>query len=244
MKALDKYVKTHYQSLLNGLQQYHQFQQPDSLHRIRVDIKKIKSVLLVMEASLKKYDGHEQFLPLRNIFRKAGQIRHGEVMMQLLIAHNLEGLPVAPFEDSREHEEEFRAEVPFYIEQMTRHAETVQEDVKGVRAKDLEKFLRKKMKMVQSKLYPVLKPRELHNVRKSIKQLVYLADLLKLLGPRKKRFYSRTEEAIGKLHDKEVLLAFLKTIPKHVDPSTVKTLRKACATDRKVLAQRAKKFYA
>lgn len=244
MKALDKYVKAQYQSLLVGLQQYHQFQQADSLHRIRVDIKKIKSVLLLMESSLKKYDGHEQFLPLRNIFRKAGSIRHGAVMLQLLMAHNLEGLPVAVFEDSKEHEEEFLAEVPFYIEQMTRHAEKVQQDIKSVRSKDIEKFLRKRMKMVQSKLYPVMKPRELHNVRKSIKQVVYLSDLVDQLGDKKKRFYARMEDAIGKLHDNEVLLTFLKTNPEHVDPTTVKGLRKACAADRKVIAQRAKKFYA
>ncbi len=230
--------------MLKGLHQYHQFQQQDSLHGIRVDIKKIKSVLLVMEASLKKYDGHEQFLPLRNIFRKAGQIRQGEVMLQLLIAHNLEGLPVAPFEDGKEAEEEFRAEVPFYIELMTRHAEKIQHDVSDVRARDLEKFLRKQMKRVQSRLYPVLKPRELHNVRKSIKQIVYLSDLLDLLSQKKKRFFSRMEEAIGKLHDKEVLLEFLKTIPVQVDQTTVKTLRRACAADRKELEQRAAKFYA
>jgi len=242
MKALDKFVRAHFESLINNLNQYHQFQLPETTHRIRVDIKKLKSVLQVMAFSLKKYDSHENYLPLRNIFRKAGLIRHSDVMIRLLIANNLEGLPIAQ-EDTTVHQEAFKAEIPFYIEQMTRHSRETLKLVSDVGRRDLQDFLRKRLKFIKSRLYPVLKPGELHNVRKSIKQLIYLSGLVDLLGAKKQKFYSRMEDAIGQLHDKEVLVSFLKSLAEVADPQVIKALRKACDRDRKAIAQMARKFY-
>ena len=243
MKALDEYITARFGSLLTNLERYHRFNEPETLHQIRVDIKKTKCVLQLMDASLKKFDGHELYLPLRNIFRKANQIRQPQLMVHLLIAHGLEGLPIEQFGDSLKHQEEFRAEIPFYLEQLGGTGKEIKSELKRVRSNDVRNHLRKQMKAIRSRLFPKLKPKDLHKVRKRAKSVVYLAKFSDLLSRRKRKFYAILEDAIGRLHDKELLLEVLNTSPTQIDPATVAGLRKTCARDRKAIGSLANEFY-
>ena len=243
MKAFDKYAKARFDSLHSNLEQYHQFQEQDSLHNIRINVKKIKAVLQVMDAALKKFDGHEQFIPFRNIFRKAGQIRQPEVMLHLLIRHGLEGLPIDKLGDPKKHQDEFHVEIPFYMEQIRSHGKEIRDQLKKVRSRDVLKYLSKQMKAIKSRLVPKMNAKELHYVRKKIKLVVYLSGPVKLLGKKKSTFYSDLEQAIGKLHDQEVLLGFLKASSVPIDPTVITSLRKSCTHDRRAIAAMAKEFY-
>lgn len=243
MKTLDKFVSARFASLLTNLDRYHRFGEPETLHRIRVDIKNIKSVLQLMDASLKKFDGHEQYLPLRNIFRKAAEIRHAEVMLHQLIGHALEGLPIDQLGDPKKLQEEFRSEVSFYLQQIERHGVEIRGQLKRLRKKHLLGYLGWQMKKIKSRFVPKMRAKELHTVRKSIKGVIYLSHFVDLVRKRKLKFYARLEEAIGNLHDQEGLLEFVKETSVQVDPAVIATLRKACARDRKAIAVLAREFY-
>ena len=84
MKRLEEYTQSEIKSLINHLRDYGRHGKPNALHKIRVDIKKIKAILAVLNGSLKRFKAHKNFIPLRSIFRKAGSIREPDVLAQML----------------------------------------------------------------------------------------------------------------------------------------------------------------
>ena len=69
MKRLQRYAQTRVRRLKAALEKYHQFQELDSLHRIRVELKKLRAVIRVVSLANSKVDYHDLFLPMRPVFR-------------------------------------------------------------------------------------------------------------------------------------------------------------------------------
>lgn len=244
MKSPGAYAKARILALVAALEKYHQFQETDSLHRIRVEIKKYKTLLLVLGFADRKFDAHEHYLPLRNIFRKAGQIRQPSVMLELMMANRLEGLPVERLGNVGKARDRFRADTPFFMTEIAKLGKRMKPRWKKLRRKDITGYIKATRKQVKNALVPRLKPAQLHTTRKRVKQLIYLGRLSRRLDAKELRFYKDLDAAIGTLHDKESLLEFLLSLPRRAVTTPIRLLRRQIAEDRKAVAALAGRQYA
>lgn len=243
MKTAAYYAKARMQAIVNALEKYHQFQETDSLHRIRVEIKKLKSVIMVLGQADRKFDAHEHYLPLRNIFRKAGQIRQPSVLIELMLHYGVEGLPIERLGDPQKAAAKFRADTPFYMTQVKKLAKKLKSRFKHVRKKDITGYVKELEQFIRGTFVPRLNAKKLHTARKRMKQAVYLTGLTDRVSKEDRKFYSRMEGAIGALHDRESLLEFLAAMPRGVATAPRMLLKKQASAARKAIAQDAKAFY-
>jgi CHAD domain-containing protein len=243
MRTAADYAKARVQAILHALENYHQFQETDSLHRIRVEIKKLKSVIMLLGYANKKFDAHEHYLSLRNIFRKAGQVRQPSVLIEVMLLYGVEGMPVERLGDSQKAAGKFRADTPFYMTTVKKLAKKLKPRVKKIRKRDITGYVKELEEFIRGTFLPRLNPRKLHAARKRMKQIVYLTGLTDRLPKEQRKFYSRMESAVGMLHDKETLLEFLMTMPRGIATTQKTLLRKQIAAERKAIALEAKTFY-
>lgn len=243
MKTAAEYAKARVLAILNALEKYHQFQETDSLHRIRVEIKKLKSVMMLLGYADKKFDAHERYLSLRSIFRKAGLIRQPSVLIEVMLLYGVDGIPVQQLGDSQKAAGKFRADIPFYMTTVKKLAKKLKPRVKKIRKRDITGYVKELEEFIHGTFVPRMNPRKLHAARKRMKQIVYLTGLTDRLPKEERKFYSRMESAIGVLHDKEILLEFLTGMPRGIATKQKALLRRQITAERKAIGLEAKAFY-
>ena len=240
MKNLEEF--THYQikSLINHLKKYYRDGEPEMLHQIRVDIKKIKAILSAINGCLKGFKAHRNFMPFRNIFRRAGDIREPGVLAQ----YQVEG--IASDEMSSDVEQlaiAFKADVQHFIRVVKNNAKKLESFSRQVHHDDFMWYLARKKKKVKSQLYPRPKMVIIHKVRKSIKEVVYLSEVRGKPKKKEAKFYDKMQDAIGRLHDKQILLDLLKKKANAGSRTQREAIKSECRSDKKEIFSLASDFY-
>jgi CHAD domain-containing protein len=241
VKRFAKFTHRQFKSLISHLKKYRNEKKAETLHKIRVDIKKIKAILGVVKASDKRFKAHKNFIPLREISRKAGEIRDREIHAQLLLKHNLE--------DTRPRNANvnklitsFESNIPSFIKTTKRKRNKLKADVKQVKKNDIRRYLHEKQKEIKSQLFPRPRMRNIHQTRKTVKEVVYLSEANGKLGSKEIKFYDKMQDTIGKLHDKQLLLQLLKKKNDHGKTQS-EVIKAECLSDKKEIFRLAAAFY-
>ncbi len=242
MKRFEKYAHREFKSLKKDLKKYLCSREPEVLHQIRVDIKKLKAILGVINDCQKGFKAHKQFIPFRNIFRRAGDIREADVLTQLLLRYHVEGIHVAGLSDNGEHlVADFEADMPRFIRIVKRRMNKLKPYLHRVHRINVRRYLRRKKKKVKSQLYPEADMGMIHEVRKAIKEVIYLSEADGKLKRKEGEFYDKMQDIIGQLHDKQVLLDWLKNEEAGSTPCEV--IKSACHSDKEEIVSLANDFY-
>ena len=243
MSRFENFAKQRFDSLTQHLKDFGDKRESEVLHQIRVDIKKIKSMLLFAN-DRKGFKAHKNYIPFRKIFRRAGEIREPEVISGLLLAHNISGIHDQRIEgDSEKLVTKFCEDIPSFIYAVNKQWVKLKPVFKKLKAKDLEKYLRKTKKNIKSKLYPKPHMDIIHKVRKYIKAFLYLS---KANGQKKKNlleFYAKEVEAIGQLHDRQVLLGLLTKQNGVADKTSIEKIQQECSKLRSQITKKAMRHY-
>jgi CHAD domain-containing protein len=217
VKQLELFAKKQFKKLIDDLESYHHLQDPEVLHQIRVEIKKIKTLLNLINYCVKKFKGHQHFIPFRTIFRRAGEIRQPLVFYKLLLMYQIEGVRDAQVPKSKKLDKlsiAFKKDVPLFIESVKRKRKELSKFILQVKKIDSNKYLKKRKRELERFLFPTLNKPALHKARKVCKEIVYLQGLNKKPVD---SFYSDVEKRIGQWHDKQLLLPILKKNKKLMD---------------------------
>jgi hypothetical protein len=177
------------------------------------------------------------------MFRKAGQIRQASVMLDIMLAHGIEGLPIELLGDPQKARDRFRADTPFFIGEVKKLGKSMRSRWKAVRRKHISSYVIELQRRIRRAFIPGMKAALLHTTRKRLKQVVYLSRLTKRIKPKEIRFYGALEAAIGNLHDKESLLELFASVPGRTISMQGVSLRRAVAAERRQIAKAAKQFY-
>lgn len=244
MSRFTKFAKQQFHSLNKHLGDYRDKKEPGALHQIRVDIKKIKSILLLVNDRVRGFRAHKNYIPFRNIFRRAGEIREPEVISGLLLAHNIAGVHDKSIDgNNTELVSKFCADIPASIDAVNKQWTKLEPVFKKIKAKDLDRFLRKTKKHIKSKLYPKPDMDLIHRVRKSIKAFIYLSETDHQKKKKLMKFYKKEVETIGELHDRQVLLNLVTKQNGKADKTVIKKIRKECADLKDEVTTTALKHY-
>lgn len=212
MKALEKYTFKRFRRLKTLLKRYSSEENTETLHGIRVEIKKIKVILGLINEYEKGFHAHRHFKPLRDIFRKAGEIRQPQVFYELLLRYEIQGLADSHIPGSGRQDalsKKFRREVPMYMSIARKRKRKLEKSIVKISVEQVRQYVKKKKKALRRMFSGDLSADTLHKARKVIKEILYLETAAKRVGKREK-YFGQLDELIGQWHDRQLLLEVLK----------------------------------
>lgn len=241
MKQLKSYAEKRFHKLADSLESYRQVEDPEVLHLIRLELKKIKSILNLLQYGVRNFNGHKHYVPFRTIFRRAGEIRQPEVIYKLLLQYQVEGITDSQIPNTQQVErltKEFRTEVPAFLEMVSTEKKKLTKHIRKLSKKEAKKYLIKKRKELSRLLFPHFKTATLHKTRKNIKEIIFLqwADTSR----KTIAFFKKIEKVIGQWHDKQVLLPILRK-GNHEDQASL--LKAECKKELLSLQKTIRSFY-
>ena len=211
-------VKTYLHKQANNLFGY--FEKPkksyseNDFHLIRVSIKRIKALLDLLNKAEPRIHRKKYFSPFEKIFEQAAKIRDPQVKLKLLAHYR--NSSVEKFK--RQLNQQIKSEKLKFSQMMKvsllkdlqKSTSKIEDYVDHADRKSIAHFLDKKTKVVQNLgSTKKLKPTEVHDFRKKIKEIYYLQKMLEHKGHR----FARTDdfqELLGKWHDGRVLIQGIK----------------------------------
>jgi hypothetical protein len=208
MKKLKKYIRTRLHRLELRLREYAESEETETLHEVRVEIKKIKAFLFAVGKTVKRFHRHKEFLSFRDIFRQAEDIRQPEVDANLAASHDMALDHRAKVNEDKQ-KDLFRLETPGFIHRLQRKKKSLMKAAKEVSKKDFDKVIENLKTKIKGSLSPRIIQSQLHKTRKKMKNVLYLNKVRHVLSSSELKFFTRIEELIGGYHDKQVLLASL-----------------------------------
>jgi CHAD domain-containing protein len=229
VKQLKTYANKQFKCLTENLEGYHHLQDPEVLHKIRVEIKKIKVLINLMNFCVKKFKGHQHYIPFRAIFRKAGEIRQPEVLYKLLLLYQVSGVADEQIPKSKKLDTlkaAFQKGATLFIDSVRTQKKKIKKYYDQVSKSEARKYLKTKRRELKRLLFPRFNKAGLHKARKICKEVVYLQwiDSPRDLNP----FFNEVETIIGQWHDKQILLPMVK---KNKGTDEVSILTAACQKD-------------
>ena len=243
MKKLSRYGMERLKSLSDQLVNYGEFPEPELLHRIRLDVKKIKAILNVTEFCVKGFDAHKLYLPFRTIFRRAGEIRQADVLNELSQIHNIKSQHVRDVKALLVNQElvpTFQNDLPKFLYSLQKKRAKLKDFFKEVKHSSFKEYLSLKNDDLRKQLYPKLNQRVLHKARKIVKEILYLSAITKKSKQRLDPFYDKLQELIGQGHDKQNVMALMNT---DKNSRELKQLKGECRIDIKNIKVLIKQFY-
>src|ERR1035437_9020125 len=66
------------------LERFRKSHNPEELHQLRIEVKKMRALLFLQQGSFKSRKLPDAFEPIEKVFKKAGKIRCAEVSLKLL----------------------------------------------------------------------------------------------------------------------------------------------------------------
>ena len=237
--VFEEYIKRRIKRLKGLLNSFQKTQDQETLHRIRVEIKKIKAVLQLMHFNDKKLDERKEFLPFRKIFRACGKIREPYVSYSLAVKFGGKPLPQAP--DCSELIQEFRKDIPKYVRSVKEQKKHILKKAGDIQSLKYKKYLEKKETELEKMLVPKFRLRELHQVRKLIKEILSIMTIFskkQALNP----FFDDIADLIGNWHDKVIFIAKLKKKGSR-RLALMKKLQQESRADLKELRAEIRKFF-
>lgn len=210
---LVKHTKAIFKALKRQLRRYGKSPEPETLHKIRVEIKKIKAVLRLTDSCTKNFHVRRHFVPLRLIFRKAGRIREPELIYGLLSRYEITDVPDSLVPQSLMEDalsKEFHERIPSYITTVDKREEKIRKYLCKIPNRDVSKYLKKKKGEFRSLVISKWNRGTLHKARKVAKEIIYLSAVTKKTRKDLDPFYNKMQGLTGQWRDKQLLMPIVK----------------------------------
>jgi CHAD domain-containing protein len=209
MKEFVRYGDLHFKKLKKYLIEYKNLPQQETLHEVRVELKKLKVLFYLIEYCDESFNAKKEYKSLNKIFKKAGKIREIDVMESLIIKYNIKNIKgIASIKEKGKLINEFIERIPRFKDTALKKENDLKKYLAKVDEKCYLKYSKQKEKALKNELFPKINLKKLHVVRKKIKEIVYLKDLNDKENGKLKNL-SKMENTIGSWHDKQMVLALL-----------------------------------
>ena len=199
----------------------------EELHQFRVQVKKLRALLIMIESSSKNAQLKKDFKPIKKIFKEAGEIRSAFVNLELSDQYHIKN---PEFEKKQQETmdqgtKEFVARGFKLIKKLKRSQHRIYRDIHHLKNKTITKFYRHTLDEVSAFFANIQFDEDLHDCRKKIKFLLYNHKPAHKAISKKlsldEEYLDKVQETVGKWHD-NVLAIDLLSIEAHVDESLLK----------------------
>lgn len=207
---LEKYFALRVKNLFNHLHDFELSGNDTSLHDLRVEIKKMKSVLRFLRSIYPAQSLKKPAHLLGNIFQHAGEMREYQLLQQWLKKHELQAMQKTYF--PKEHLQNlvtdfcskalhYKNDLREVIEQISKYVSSTREILADQYFTDMnaqaEKLCRKNLPYT-----------EWHQLRKIIKQRIYSYNWLQHKAEKEDphfAYLNKLQEQIGQWHDHQII---------------------------------------
>ena len=235
MEKLLTYKQSRYKNLRKQLEKCKVSLTPETLHGLRVELKKIKCLYRLLDNCNKNFRYSKHFKPLQKIFRKAGAIRDSDVLQKLYIEFKInksEKNILKKVHKENQHIASFRQNATENLKVLDKQEERTLKYFKEVNSRELNNYLLKLKNNLTEKIITGFKEDELHDIRKGCKEIIYLSRLSTgLFSAARIKLYDKLQDAIGQWHDKIVLIESLEDDKKEDHKKSILKIKAACIKD-------------
>jgi CHAD domain-containing protein len=226
MKVLEQFAEKRCKRLRALLKAFPAGKEKEELHQIRLEIKKIKALLRLVHFNDKEFRDHKHFVPFRSIFRETGKIRDTVLRKELLDQYTKIHTPF--FRSPERALNHFIKMVPTHLLAVRKQKKILLKEVAKIKSHTYTLYLDKKNKELTTLLEGGITQKDLHGLRKLIKEIIYLTSVKNKdkIDP----FLLQSADLIGNWHDKKILIPWIRIhAPK--EKATIKRLQAECNTD-------------
>lgn len=240
-QEIDRYVRKRIKCIRQFLESYMKSDNPEILHHLRVEIKKIKMLIGLLDFQNPKLDKQHAFKPFRKVFKLAGEIR--DPILHRSLALELTGRPLMDNDANTENIRRFRKSIPKYIRVFKKREKRLLRETNAVVTKTFEKYLRQKRNKIKAILNRNYNNPELHSLRKLIKDSYYLESIIiqrKSIDP----FFIDAARVIGDWHDKMMVIERLQKSSGGSYTDRINKIKRKSKADLDALKTLVRNFYA
>ncbi len=147
----------------------------EALHQFRVEVKKLKAMLILCSAESKNQHLLKNFKPVKTVFKKAGKIRNAHINLKLAEKYNLQD---AGFKNQQQKTldkgiETFKNKGRKNLKSIKKAHLVLQNNLHRLHNKTIQRFYQEKLAAIAAFFTDPVFDDALHNTRKNIKLLLY-----------------------------------------------------------------------
>lgn len=205
-----KNMKRHFEKFVDT-------QDAEALHQFRVQVKKIRSALTLLESGRKNNDLLKTFKPVKKIFKSAGIIRDAYLHQQQGKEHHITQPEFVQIQAQLEQKETEKL-----LHKSSKHLYTIQKIKKKLKDKihtispnDIKAFYLDYLQQTQQLLQQNTFTETLHDGRKMLKHLMYNQHTVEDSNTEKDLhlnfdYIDQLQDLLGQWHDTKLALSFFK----------------------------------
>jgi CHAD domain-containing protein len=215
-KKQQKYFKKRWKSAITHLNAFTSRRNPEALHRLRVDIKKIKALVWLSEECLDSADFSKSIELISETFHDAGEIRSAQLALKLLKKYKIKNNKFHALESSVSSSgaKQFRLKKAIHVNNINTACKEMFEEFRDIDRKCVLKLFKDELHKLQRSFSKKESGRKLHQDRKKIKYLMYICKMLPYSLNVKLDlnvdYLDEVQEAIGKWHDPYGMIELMK----------------------------------
>lgn len=181
------------------------------MHNIRVELKKIRSLFYYLRFTDKNFSFKTEYKCFKKIFKEAGKIRELHLILKLIQKYKIR-IPDVEFYSSQENRltYEFRKGIEVFKKELENADQSTVKYINKSDTGKLSEYLLVRQLMLQKLLTHLADKTGLHDIRKVIKDIVYISEILFGKQNSAEQIFDEIQNSIGKWHDKQVLIVFLQ----------------------------------
>ncbi|MFI5160956.1 MAG: CHAD domain-containing protein [Sphingobacteriales bacterium] len=203
----------------------------EKLHQFRLQVKKLRALLLLLDAASPRGKLSKDFKPVKNVFRHCGVIREAYINLQMAATYGLknEEFVLSQVNEMERAIKEFGERSKKYLKTIKSTHHKLEGNLGAIGSDTINEFYKSGLEQIATDLIAIQFDDSLHNCRKVIKALLYnrkiagdaLHDKLSLDNS----YLDKLQARIGDWHDNTLAIE-LFSAPGVMDEDIVARLKK------------------
>ncbi len=210
------YFRKRWESLFSHLHAFADYGDTEELHRVRMEIKKIKALFSLQKNRVDGKNERKHFKPICKLFDKAGKIRVAQINLELMHRFRITNSPLEKIQTHTlvgeseklhskivRHEKNIRKEYSFFLDQFH-----------NLENERIRKSVGKELKSLAKVFSGNMKVKQLHHSRMKLKNLIYANEICSIRLPDESQlnavYIRKLEQMIGKWHDTVTAIALFE----------------------------------
>ncbi len=213
-KEAYKHLKKLWKKMQLHFKAFSQTQDPGALHHFRVQVKKIRSFLTLLESNKKNNGLLKQFKPVQKVFKSAGVIRDAYLHKEQAKAHHIKLSRFYEEQDAVQKEEtqKLLQESKKHLRTMKAVKKRLRKHLHPVADKDIKTFFSSQLDLTHQLLGKHNFSEQLHEGRKMLKHLMYNEHVVQDGRANDLHidfdYVDKLQDVLGQWHDNKLALAF------------------------------------
>ncbi|MFN8237558.1 MAG: CHAD domain-containing protein [Chitinophagales bacterium] len=209
-----KYIATRFKNLRKYLDRFQYTQNAEDLYQFRVEFKKLKTFYSIYRCCIPSFRKNKDFKKLKKLYTESGSLRDEDVIQELLLKYKMnpvEENPEEREEKRRKRIKKFFKKTSCLISSFSSLEKKLKKTAEEIDIECLKIYIDEKRSHIRQKMAHPDTEVQLHEIRKEIKQLKYIAEVETGNIPvQTQRQYDSIQNQIGNWHDQLVLIEYLE----------------------------------